>query len=109
MLQYAYKTRFDKAKSLILNDIDYVFAVSNRVRELLTEFVNNSKITTQKICVINQLNSSVDQFPEPFTRSHTYNGVIRFSFIGTGMPYKGAHIIAQALQFITNKNLTIDF
>jgi glycosyltransferase involved in cell wall biosynthesis len=133
-LKEAYKKRIDKCREIILNDIDYIFAVSNRVRDLFIEFIsknnngqsiventNFKEIASKKICVMNQVLSSVNTFIEnPIRRinnglqSIVENGMpiaenkIRFAFIGDGLPQKGVHLIAQALQFIPNKNFTID-
>ena len=108
-LREAYKKRVEKCRDLILNDIDYIFAISNRVKEFFIEFSGDKEIAKNKICVINQLLPVVNQLiEEPITKTRTNDGKIRFAFIGDGLPHKGVHIIAQALQFISNKNLTID-
>jgi len=60
MLKDAYKSRIAKAKSLLLDEIDYTFAVSNRVKELLSDFCEiDFDADENRICVINQIHSSL--------------------------------------------------
>ena len=101
MLKDAYKARIDKAKSLLLNDIDYTFAVSNRVKELLSDFCGSD----EKICVINQIHNSLKSLIDKPIQNHRVGEKIRFVFIGDGIPHKGAHLIPQATQFLTNTNI----
>ncbi|MDR0927293.1 MAG: glycosyltransferase [Ignavibacteria bacterium] len=108
MLADAYKQRVEKAKSILINDIDYVLAVSNRVKELLAEFSGNREVVVQKIAVVNQLHKTIEYLEHNPVKPHTVGDKLRFAFIGDGIPHKGAHIIAQALQFLPNKNITID-
>ena len=105
-LREGYKKRIDKCKELILNDIDYVFAVSNRVRDIFLEFVGDT--ASNKICVMNQLLSSVQQFEDAPVKERAKDNTLRVAYIGYIVPHKGIHIIAQALQYISNPNIKID-
>lgn len=108
-LRESYKKRIEKCKELIFNDIDYIFAVSNRVKDLFVEFSGDSERANNKICVINQVLPVVNDLTKiANTKTKISDGKIRFAFIGDGLPHKGCHIIAQALQMTPNKNFTID-
>jgi glycosyltransferase involved in cell wall biosynthesis len=100
MLKDAYKARIDKAKSLLLNEIDYIFAVSNRVKELLSDFCGSD----ERICVINQIHNSLKSLTDKPVQNHIVGEKIRIAFIGDSIPHKGAHLIPQAAQFLTHSN-----
>ncbi len=103
-LKNAYQKRIEKAQKLLTEEIDYTFAVSRRVRELLTDFCGNG----ERIAVINQVHQTIDTLLDNPIENHKLSNNIRFAFIGGVMPHKGAHIIAQAAQYITNKNVQFD-
>jgi glycosyltransferase involved in cell wall biosynthesis len=102
MLKEQYQKRIDKARSILLDDIDYVFAVSTRVRDILMDFSKDLEKAKRKICVINQIHRSTEQFIERPIVNHSLHSPISFAFIGDGMPHKGVHIIAQALALMSN-------
>jgi len=91
-----YKKRISAAKELLNVDIDYTFAVSRRVKELISDFASNS----DKIAVIHQVHQTISKLLENTPMKRSPQLPIKFGFIGGVMPHKGAHIIVQAAQLL---------
>lgn len=100
MLIDGYKTREQAAKKLLSETIDYTFAVSRRVKEILSNFVG----IEERISVINQVHN-IEELSE---KSNKDNSNIHFAFIGAVIPQKGVHIIAQAAQLLDYDNVKFD-
>lgn len=106
-----YHKRQDKAKSILVNDITSVLCVSSRQKELLTEFVGDDMLAEEKFIVVNQIPKSVTLLSEKRQSKPVVlqsKRAMTFCFIGDGIPHKGAHIIAQALQYIPDKDINVN-
>jgi hypothetical protein len=79
------------------------------VKELLCEFADIDYHSPEnRICVINQLYSSINSLTNNPAPIHDIGDKIRFTFIGDALPHKGPHLISQAAQYLTNKNVSFD-
>ena len=97
--------RIDKAKKLLTEEIDFIFTVSSRSKELFNEFVGDDKV--DNICVINHLSSSVSNNIKN-TKVALADAKLKLCFIGDGIPHKGAHLIPQALTYLNNCDISVD-
>jgi len=79
-----YEQRRASALDLINNQIDFTFAVSNRQKEILTNFGANAN----KIAVINQISELASNCNRV---SQTESKALRLGFIGAAIPRKGLH------------------
>ncbi|MFW6232511.1 MAG: glycosyltransferase [Bacteroidota bacterium] len=98
-----YKDRQEKALDILNNKIDYTLSVSNRLKEIFTEFgADPSKIIT-----VHQINSIAQSLAaEDITK--TISSKPRFSYIGGIMPHKGLHVLAMAANMPAQLNAEIN-
>jgi glycosyltransferase involved in cell wall biosynthesis len=90
----------DYAKFILKNKIDLTLSVSNRVKELLTDFGADN----EKIKVINQIPPGIEYLKDRFQKRFEIHSPIRFGFIGTAIPQKGVHTIVAAASLIPGNN-----
>ncbi|HPO62310.1 MAG TPA: glycosyltransferase, partial [Candidatus Kapabacteria bacterium] len=103
-LEKEYRKRIETTKTLLNDTFDCTFAVSRRMKELLTEFCGSS----ERICVVNQIPHSTANLPTIQKESKEIAYPIRIAFIGGAMPHKGVHIIAEAAQLLDSGKIQFD-
>ncbi|NLO20007.1 MAG: glycosyltransferase, partial [Ignavibacteria bacterium] len=103
-LEKDYRKRAELTKSLLRETIDCTFAVSGRMKELLSAHCGSS----EKICVVNQIPHSTADLPAIQKDSEQIEFPIRVSFIGGAMAHKGVHIIAEAAQSLDKEKIAFD-
>jgi GT2 family glycosyltransferase/glycosyltransferase involved in cell wall biosynthesis/predicted SAM-dependent methyltransferase/Tfp pilus assembly protein PilF len=91
-LRESYRKRDKMVLEIMQSKIDYVFAVSNRVKEIYTEY----GIDENKIAVINQMPESAEIIEKIACKDKQNHYPMRFGYIGSVMSHKGLHVLAIA-------------
>jgi GT2 family glycosyltransferase/glycosyltransferase involved in cell wall biosynthesis/SAM-dependent methyltransferase len=91
-LQELYVKRDKVVLEILQEKIDYIFAVSTRVKEIYTEY----GIDENKIAVINQMPESVGIIKQLISNDKQIHHPLRFGYIGSVMSHKGLHVLAIA-------------
>ncbi len=92
----AYRRRAAAARLLLTEGLDYVLAVSARVRKLLLDFGGNPA----RIHVVNQIPPSTELIVAGAQPKRQVHRPLRFGFIGAMIPHKGVHKIVEAAQML---------
>ncbi len=95
-LKENYANRIHVAKKVLNDYVDYTFAVSNRVKEILVDAGGNP----DKITVVHQVHETIEQLLKLNLNKSEPINPLKFVFIGGAMPHKGPHIIVQAAQLL---------
>jgi glycosyltransferase involved in cell wall biosynthesis len=95
-----YETRQKKALKIINEDISLTLAISQRVKEILVDFGADAR----KIRTAHQ----IPFLGEGIRADNEVHSPVKFAFLGTVIPHKGVHKIAEAANFISNLNFEVD-
>lgn len=96
ILQTDFMEREIAARRVLNEDVNYILAVSNRVKDILVEFGADSS----KIAVVHQVHDTINKLLESPIKHEKTELPLKFGFIGGVMPHKGAHLIVQAAQLV---------